>query len=464
MRRQKGAALLFTIVAIAFCSILVGVVMHMNSNSIEENAIFEKQKARNKIGRSVAVNIVNPSFIRASIDPSVNKPGNNMLRTCMGLDSSGARLTNADAHACSVPDPVRGMEFVLYPEPGYVLGPNCPPPFNPNNISCFIAGSPSGGTGRASYVAYSLVGGQTGPWSRDFPLTAKAYFLPTCPNNQSSCPFAKNIRFRFNLEETFPDPSNKPGARFKLGSYPLNVTSSWIAANTFDIVGSQCNPGAVAIATEEGSLVCQCLPPAKPLLDATGLALINNQGPVCDVVKALKVMCPPGKILMGYDANNQPLCKSTVATASSTGTIQFDSYDYGTKFSCNQNGNGGWVSSINRSCNGNIQIYPIFAIGPDNFAIETALELQLAALQVVFSAAPYGAWLAIQTFWQVEVAFLCFLWTLNIFSGNHCTLYYPPGSFVVKSSMRHSGGWYQGYAPVVNCKTTLSCSAPVMAP
>lgn len=459
MRRQKGAALLFTMVAIAFCSILVGVVMHMNSNSIEENAIFEKQKARNKIGRSLGVNLVSPAFIKASIAPGINKPGNNMLRTCMGFDVSGVAVTAA-GNACSVPDSVNGMEFVLYPEPGYVLGPNCPPPFDASNIACYVAGSPTGGSNPASYVAYGA-NGQTGTWGRDFPLTAKAYFLPVCPGNQPSCPFAKSIKFRFNLEETFSDPSNRPGARFKLGSYPLDKSASWIAANTSDIVGSQCNPNAVAIATEDGSLVCQCLPPAKPLLDLAGNPLKNNQGPVCDVVKGLKVMCPTGSILMGYDANNQPLCNRIAATANPSGTIEFDAYDYGTKFSCDQ-GNGGWVSSINRSCSGNIEIFPILAFGPDNTGIEMAFEIQLALSQMVFSAAPIGVWIGIQALWTVEVVIACILWSLDIFSGNHCTLYHPMGSSVIKSSLNHGGGVYQGYAPVVNCKTTVNCSAPVM--
>ncbi len=356
---QKGAALPYAMLAIVLSSAVLLYVTRMFSNREVETIIYEKEASRDQLARNIELFLTNPQVILQSVDPSIDLPGNAMLRDCVGnpsgtmTTSTYTSATGVSGNACDSTkvDSNLGMEFLLFPETSYVFGnavgdSNCPSsgqslPWKSRSMSCFLAGMRNPG----QYVAYNFKGDTNGVGNQDFPLRVRVFFKPVCSKRnpaQTSCAFAEAIQFRYEISEVYTKFK-----RFKLGTYPRKP--QWISVDTLTIVGMQCNIGAVASADAlTGTLACKCFRPYRPLLDpSTSLPQVNAKGPLCE---SEEIACPPGFILVGHDNSSNPICQQMITKTASTAGPSWSSSDPPSTHSCNQNGDGGWVSNITRTC------------------------------------------------------------------------------------------------------------------
>lgn len=355
---QKGAALAYTILAVAVTSSVVGLLTTMMQRQQKEQRIHDRQLARDAIGRRITEYMTNPLFILESIEdiPSgISWNGNQMLRNCLGapftttatVDPASGQISGTRCNMDGI-DPNVGHQFILIPEDSYVHGDaegnniNCANPnvpINTRSVSCFIAGTRGSET-----VSYNFDGDTRSSSNVDFPLTARVFFRPVCQydSDQTACEFAEAIELRYEITQA----TDVPG-EFRLGTYPINPT--WTRVDTLKIVGMTCNTGALATLNDTtGRLDCVCSRPYSPLLDPiTERPIVNSRGPVC---RQLSTVCPQGMIFVGHDANFLPKCQPVINSSTTTTGPSYTTRSPSTHYSCNTNNNGGWVSNIERNC------------------------------------------------------------------------------------------------------------------
>lgn len=364
----KGGALIHAMLATAAMSAFVAMVVQQSTIRQHEAAIEGQRLARNSLAYKISSELVTPSYLMASVAPNVSFAGNNLLRTCLGLDNSD-NLTaveqipgQAPSGNCDVTgiDPNVGVPFVLLPDSSFVFNPqssdapggNCPPsnagmiPAN-QDVSCFLAGSKAVN----QTVGYTLKG-DTGNLSITYPFEVQAYFYPVCNESnpsQTKCLIAPVIQLRSQMIHHNYVAGTSGSSIGYLGTYPQGT--SWITVNTIQVAGSQCNTGAkVTGMSESGFLNCTCNSPYRPLLGPTGNPMTNAKGPLCQLMNK---MCPPGMVIVGTATDGTPMCEVGLLKIVNGQVIQtFDTTpaSTGIMVSCNDQGQNGWIYAMYRDC------------------------------------------------------------------------------------------------------------------
>lgn len=459
VQRERGAVLLYTIMAAGLISLLVGVVTRMSSLSQKEEGLLLKRLSRNKLGRELAAALTNPSVLLASTKEDISLPANQLLRNCIGtLDPTlaqavrdGAKLEGSACDTTGI-DPEHGLEFLLVPSTTIFGVPqgrtlkaesNCPDPQLPwreRHISCFLAGELKG-----VEVGYNFYR-DSGAASPEFPLVAKAFFLPVCSSKtaQLRCPFAELIKLRYEIEHRV-----FPGQKYitKLGRYPFQ--RRWLSVETIDVAGLSCNEGAIAfVSGAAGQLECRCQTPYRPLLRA-GKPVFNARGPLCE---AAKRACPTGFLRTGNDAAGNPICEllsdKAVVTARKQYVSTGPSWDV---VSCNDN-NGGWVSNVRRHCTSTIHFEEVSCpegCGSDTQSIITGAAIGalagLLAATIMMAIFPPGG--------------------LVLLIAALAVLGMGVGGAAVGYAMGLNWDWIymdntRGLLPDIKCTVDIDCSAP----
>ncbi|MBI2602767.1 MAG: hypothetical protein HYW48_06915 [Deltaproteobacteria bacterium] len=461
--KNRGGALLQAMFVVGVASGLVAVVVQLTTISVKEQKLIERKIARDRIGRNLASALVNPAVLFASSDPAITLSGNAKLGACLGRgvpELVEAELVGpaASGEACdtTVIDMERGEEFLLVPEASYVFpfrrggspqNANCPNPGSPlstRHISCFL-----GGQRDQEVVAYNFEG-ETGDLSQAFPLEARVFFKPLCNKTEAveKCAFAEAMQFRYELtQQKFPGEIRP----IYLGTYPSRT--EWLTVDSSQILGQQCNPGAIVFASEEtGKLECRCQRPFRPLL-RNEAPVVNARGPLCE---AMERYCPPGFIQTGQDQDGNPVCEELANKVRPTKTINFNTNTpYPESFySCNQ-GDSGWISNVTRKCRSAIEYRYI-----DCFADCTGIAPVLIGL-AVGAAVFFIFWLIIAVLlilgvitMPAGVAMLLVLFTiLGIAAGG-------VGGYILGQNW----DWFyidqtRGMYPEISCDITVECSA-----
>lgn len=365
MNSQKGSALLYAMIAVGLVTTLTAIITRQGVISMKESKLMQKRLARNSLGRDIASSLTNPSTILASIKPEITNQGaligNQWLSKCIGfinnnlIDSDDSGSTN-NCDLSVFANKKDGVPFLLVsefenvgiPQDGRkVANSNCP---RPNHISCFIAGSRNQET-----VGYSFYG-DSGQANVKFPLEVKVFFLPVCNKQKkvNKCTFAEAIKFRYEITQ-IKDPNKN---EYVLGKYPKKNT--WLSVDTIDIVGLQCNEGAIAYSSGVGGkLSCRCQRPYTPKVDKNGDPVTNARGPLCN---AQEELCPTGFMLTGRLDDGTPNCELMKNLVVNTKTLHYNSLGHEIKGTsgwgirdCNENNDGGWVSNILRECSSYIK-------------------------------------------------------------------------------------------------------------
>jgi len=348
---QRGSALSYAMLAVAFGSATVAYVASILKNQQVEGKIYESQAARDAIGRNIGEYLTNPLIILASATQGAALPGNNVLSNCLGnpdpisLKSTATALLNGSVvggGGCTIPNTATGMEFLLIPPSTYWM-PACnavqqAAPAGSRPLTCFFAGNKSG-----QRMAYNF-DGNTSPNVADvnYPLEVRVYFKPLCRisnPSQLNCQFAEALQFRYEIQQMVNVPN-----RITLGLYPTQTT--WLTLNSSTIIQTQCNNGAILTANDaSGAFQCQCYRPYVPLVQ-NGLPVVNPQGPVC----VSQASCAVGYTLIGHDANSNAICQKLISTIVNLPGTSYSTDDPPQGHTCNPNNNGGWVSNVTRSC------------------------------------------------------------------------------------------------------------------
>ncbi len=353
-KQEKGAALLQSLFAVGMIGLFVGsALQHLQTqNRIHK---FQQEKGmRAEIGNQLAAHLNNPEILFFSANFSAGT-GNSALLPCTALDTA----TLSTCNQASFPD--EGLEFLLVPPLSYTYpvdkgkkqNANCPNS-DRGDISCFLAGKR--GSARVGYSTQGYVG-TLGP---DFPLEAKAFFMPYCPTEDSfgnpippppdgkSCAFPKGINVRYELVHHLFEGGQDTGKLGYMGVYPPKI--QWKTLPATLLHGQSCNVGANIQGVDfKGFITCACNKPYRP----TGQR--NSNGPICEVEKET---CPFGTLLKGNRADGSAICQTEAQdTQEWTNTLVFTSTAVapGSSADCNllNNGNavvGGWVKSINQRC------------------------------------------------------------------------------------------------------------------
>ncbi|MBP6218877.1 MAG: hypothetical protein KA436_09850 [Oligoflexales bacterium] len=355
---QRGSSLLYALMAVGASSAFVSLILRQTALHREEMMRHELKNLRSAVFLNLGAQLVDPNIILSSVGPSLDTPGNVMLRNCLGLSAAGlveAEFPGTLAQPCNMTgiDTTRGMAFLLFPPqsvpiPQRAADAAC---YNPDTlasgkpITCFLAGQ----LGATSSVGYSWKGG-VGVFGADFPMQAKTYFYAQCnPDDPTilSCPFAPTIQVRHEIVHSSPAVGRQ--TKSLSGTYPSPPV--WLTLNTAQIVGSMCNPGAkVAAQSAEGGIRCHCQLPYRARLGSGGNPLFNAKGPLCE---QMEKTCPPGMLQLGWDSSGNAMCKGGVREVIRTyDPKRFTSKDgpFDRPASCNESNLNGWAYKINVKC------------------------------------------------------------------------------------------------------------------
>lgn len=462
---QKGASLVYAMLAVAVGAGAIASLTLVQRNRRLELKLYKRQLQRDALARDLGNALVNPLVLLKSVTDGKNLQGNSILANCLGnpsypgtnkkeLDTATLRENVMGGSGCTIPDTVNGMEFLLIPEQSFWRN-NCTQAqkdsvVTSRPLSCFLAGNRNG-----QRIAYNFQGDASlRSADEQFPLEARVYFRPTCRKGttQRDCQFAEEIEFRYEIQQKVQVPDQPT-----LGTYPIQ--QQWLKLDTATIVGMQCNTGAIALKTSVSSgFECVCYRPYRQVVE-NGLPLHNAQGPLCETF----VDCPPGFIMQGRDKDSKPICAQMRARSVALPGDTFRTDDNPlSPHGCNEDGSGGWVSNIQRTCYSqfNLQYQQCEAgCSTDWWPIAVGAVASLAALMAIAIALTILAGIPVfgTPFIPLALAaqilasnsyIMLGIASLGAFAGymlnqsNYDWIYYDP---------------IYGHKPHVYCKVTLEC-------